>query len=171
MAVRIEYLLVLVFALLIAAVFGFTPTSRAAISGKADKEVQFENFQLFNLREDDASQKIQATKAVKYNKYITFNNVNVTDDLGHTIFSDTARYEEDLLLMKKNVKLLRDDGLAFSTESLNYDLKKKIITTLEPFLLEFNQTVIRGEKLVFKVDEKIISAYHVDASIWFEPNE
>ena len=171
MAVRIEYILIMVFALLIAAVFGFTPTSRAAISGKAEKEVQFENFQLFNLKENDSNQKIYASKATKYNKYIKFTNVNVTDDLGHTIFSDTARYEDDVLHMKKNVKVSRDDGIDFLTESLNYDLTKKLITTSEPFVLEVNRTIIRGDKLVFEVENKIISAYNVDASIWFEENK
>ena len=171
MAVRIEYILIMVFALLIVAVFGFTPTSRAAVSGKAEKEVQFENFQLFNLKEHDSNQKIYATKAIKYNKYINFTNVHLTDDLGHTIFSDTARYEDDVLHMKKNVKVSRNDGIDFLTESLNYDLTKKLITTSEPFVLEVNRTIIRGDKLVFEVEDKIISAYNVDASIWFEENQ
>ena len=171
MAIRIEYLLVLVFAMLIAAVFGFTPTSREAISGKLDKEVQFENFELFNLKTSDSSQKIYASNAVKYENYIKFNNVNVSDDLGHKLLSDTARYEEDLLSMNSNVKVSRDDGIDFRTENLSYDLKKKIITTLAPFTLEVNQSVIRGERLVLEVKNRVISADNVDASIWFDPKE
>jgi len=168
MAVRIEYLLVLVFAILLVAVFGFTPTSRAAISGKIEKEVQFENFELFNLREQDSSQKIHATNAVKYREYIKFDNVHVSDDLGHTVLSDRARYENDSLFMNQNVKVSRDDGLDFSTQSISYDLNKKIITTLTPFVLEVNQSIIRGDKLVFEVEKNIISASNVDASIWFD---
>ena len=170
MAVRIEYILIVVFALLLVAVFGFTPTSRVAISGKSEKEVQFENFQLFNLREKESSQTIRATSAVKYNTYINFNNVNVRNDLGDMIVSDKARYEDDLLYMNSNVKVSRNNGMKFSTESLNYDLKKKMITTLKPFLLEVNQSTIRGEALVFEVEKNIISAHNINASIWFEHN-
>ena len=167
MAVRIEYLLIMVFAILLASIFGFHPSSKEAISAKGQKEVEFDNFAVDNIKEDNSGRKIKASKAVKYKKYVDFRDVNVTDELGHTLLSDTAIYEGDTFYMNQNVKVSRADGIDFYSESLNYETKDKVVTTNEPFLLEFNKSIVRGRKLELEVDRDTISAYNVNASIVF----
>ena len=167
MAVRIEYLLIMVFVILLASIFGFHPSSKEAISAKGQKEVEFDNFSVDNIKEDNSGRKIKASKVVKYKKYVDFYDVNVTDELGHTLLSDTAIYEGDTFYMNQNVKVSRADGIDFYSESLNYETKDKIVTTNEPFLLEFNKSVVRGRKLELEVNRDTISAYNVDASIVF----
>ena len=168
MAVRIEYLLMMVFAILLVAIFGFNPSSKEAVSAaKGQKEVEFNVFSVHNIKEDNSGKKIEASKAVKYKKYIDFSDVNVTDELGHSLFSNRAVYEGDTLYMNQNVKLSRADGINFYSESLNYETKNKVVTTDAPFLLEFNKSVIRGEQLELEVERDTISAYNVNASIVF----
>ena len=167
MAVRIEYLLMMVFVILLASIFGFNPSSKEAISAKGQKDVEFDVFSVHNIKEDNSGREIKALKAVKYKQYIDFHDVNVTDELGHILFSNRAIYKGDTLYMNQNVKLSRADGISFYSERLNYATKDKIVTTSKPFLLEFNKSVIRGRKLKLEVDQDIISAYNVEASIWF----
>ena len=167
MAVRIEYLLMMVFAILLVSIFGVNPSSKEAISAKGQKEVEFDDFSVHNIKEDNSGKKIEASSAVKYKKYIDFYDVNVTDELGHTLVSNRAVYEGNTLYMNQNVKVSRADGIEFYSESLNYTTKDKIVTTDAPFLLEFNKSVIRGEKLELDVNRDSISAYNVNASIWF----
>ena len=167
MAVRIEYLLIMVFVILLASIFGFNPSSKEAVTSKGQKEVEFDNFSVDNIKEDNSGRKIKALKTVKYQRYVDFYDVNVTDELGHKLLSDTAIYEGDTLYMNQNVKVSRADGIDFYSESLNYAIKDKIVTTNEPFLLEFNKSVVRGRKLELEVDRDTISAYNVNASIVF----
>ncbi len=167
MAVRIEYLLVIVFIILLVGIFGFNPISKEAVTANGQKEVEFEFFSADNIKEDNSGREIRASKAVKYKQYIDFYDVNVSDELGHVLFSKKAIYKDNTIYMSQNVKLSRADGLDFYSKSLNYVTKDKIVTTNEPFLLEFNKSVIRGRKLKLEINSDTISAYNVDASIWF----
>ena len=167
MAVRIEYLLMLVFVILLAAIFGFHPSSKEAILAKGQKEVEFDNFLADSIKKDNSGKKIKALKAVKYKQYVDFYDVNVTDELGHKLLSKRAIYKGESLYMNQNVKVSREDGINFYTQSLNYETNKKIVTTDDAFLLEFNKSVVRGKKLELEVNQDIISAYHVEASIVF----
>ncbi len=171
MAVRIEYILTFIFLILVVAVFGFNPISKEGVSSKGEREVMFENSLFEDIKSDNTGRKIYSKKAVKYNNYVDFKEVNLTDELGHTLLSKKAIYARDSLFMSKSIKVSRDDGIDFFTESLNYNLKKKIISTEEPFLLEFNRTTIRGKRLNLYVDGKTITAYNIDAHIWFTPQE
>ena len=167
MAVRIEYLLMMVFAILLAAIFGFKPTSKEAIEAKGQREVEFKKFFAHTIKMDNSGREISASEAVKYKHYIDFQDVNVSDEIGHRIFAKRAIYKDSTLYMSQRVKLSRSDGVNFHTKSLNYDIKDRVVTTNEPFLLEFNKSVIRGEKLELAINKDTISAYNIEASIDF----
>ena len=169
MAVRIEYILMAAFTILIVSIFGFNPTSKEAISSKGEKEVEFTNFSLYTIKEDNTGRELHAVRGVKYTKYMDFEKVALNDEKGHAIHANKALYRDDIIYMNENVKVSRDDGIDFYTERLNYDLKKREIVTDEPFLLEYNRSVIKGQKLDIGVESKIISGYHVNAHIWFTP--
>ena len=61
--------------------------------------------------------------------------------------------------MQEHVKFIRKDGLTFSTESLTYDAKLKEIETTSPFLLEFNQSYIKGVALKYNSKKEELSNY------------
>jgi LPS export ABC transporter protein LptC len=171
MAVRIEYILSLAFVILVASMVGFTPESHKATSSKGEKEVSFENFALNIVKEKDEVEKLKAVKAIKYRNYIDFKDVNFTNEMGDTVLSKDGRYKQDLLHMYNNVHLSRDDGVNFYTDALNYDLKVKEIETEKPFLLDYNLSQVNGKKLTVFLNSKVISAYHVNAHIWFVGDE
>ncbi len=167
MAIRIEYLLMMVFAILLATFFGFNPHSKEAVTAKGQKEVEFEHFFANDIKEDNSGREISASKAVKYKQYIDFYNVKVSDELGHKLFAQKAIYKDDTLYMSQNVKLSRADGIKFYSKSLNYVIKDKVVITHEPFLLEFNKSIIKGSGFELKINQDTISAYNIDASIDF----
>ena len=169
MALRIEYILLLVFTILIVSIFGFNPVSKEAVTSKGEREAEFKNFSVYNLKEDNTGREIHAQKAVKYKDYIDFMEVNLTDEMGHTLLSKKAIYKNNLLYLHENIKISRNDGIDFFTNDLMYNLKSKEIISEEDFLLEFNQSTIKGKRLEFNVGGKTISGYNVDASIWFVP--
>ena len=167
MAVRIEYILILAFVILVASMVGFTPESHEASSSKGEREVAFENFALNIVKEKEEAEKLKAMKAIKYKGYIDFKDVNFTNEMGDTLLSKDAVYEQDFLYMYNDVHVSRDDGVDFYTDALNYDLKAKEIETEKPFLLDYNLSRVNGKKLTVFLNSKVISAYHVNAHIWF----
>jgi len=167
MAVRIEYILILAFVILVASMVGFTPESHEASSSKAEKEVAFENFSLTIVKEKEEAEKLKAMKAIKYRDYIDFKDVNFSNEMGDIVLSKDGRYKQDLLHMYNNVHLSRNDGMNFYTDALNYDLKTKEIETEKPFTLDYNLSQVNGKKLTVLFNSKVISAYQVNAHIWF----
>jgi LPS export ABC transporter protein LptC len=167
MAIRIEYLLVFVLTILLLSILGINPTSQAAKSSKGDKEIEFQNFSLYDIKKDDPSQVMSAQKMVKYENYLDMDDIDLQDESGYRLLSKKAIYEEEFVYMDKGVNVLRDDGLKFSTKSLNYNVKTKDIKTLKPFTLEFNSSIIQGENLALNMNSKIISADNIEAKIVF----
>ena len=160
-------MLMAVFTILVVSIFGFNPTSKEAISSKGEREVEFKNFYVYDIKEDDTGRQMHALEATKYKKYMSFKEVNLTDEQGHAIYSDKAQYKNDLLYMTNNVKVSREDGLDFFTDNLTYSLKTKEMRSEEAFLLEYNKSTIRGKNLELSVDDKYVSGDQIDASIWF----
>ncbi|HHD81640.1 MAG TPA: LPS export ABC transporter periplasmic protein LptC [Campylobacterales bacterium] len=167
MAVRIEYFLLLLLGILVASIIGINPSSHDAKSSKGEKEIEFENFSLYNIQEDESMEEIFAEKLVKYPNHLEMSDINLKDEEGYQLFSNEAVYEEEHIYMDSGVKILSDDGLKFITTTLNYNVETKDIETQEPFLLEYNASIIKGENLVLNMNSKIISADNIDAKIYF----
>ncbi|CAA6803748.1 MAG: Unknown protein [uncultured Sulfurovum sp.] len=167
MAIRIEYLLVLMLIILLLSILGINPKSQIAKSSKGDKEVEFQNFSLYDIKKDDPSQVISALKMIKYENYLDMESIDLRDESGYRLLSKKAIYEDDFVYMDRGVNVLRDDGLKFSTKSLNYNVKTKDIKTLKPFMLEFNSSIIQGENLALNMESKNISADNIEAKIFF----
>lgn len=165
MAIRIEYLLFLMIVLLLVSIWGIHPKSLIAQSPKGDKEVIFQNFSLYDIKIDKPSEVVSASKMIKYKNYVVMDEIDLKEGRAYRLLSNQAVYEKNFVHMNKGVHILRDDGLKFSTESLDYNLKSKDIKTLKPFVLEFNSSIIKGENLALNMDSKEISADNINAKI------
>ena len=167
MAIRIEYLLILTLGLLLFSIVNINPSSQVAKTSKGDKEIEFQNFSLFDIKKNEPLQTMSAAKMLKYQNYLAMDKIDLKDENGYRILSQKAIYEEEYIYMDKGVNILRDDGLKFSTKSLNYNVETKEIKTLKPFMLEFNSSIIQGENLALNMNDKKITADNVEAKIVF----
>jgi len=168
MVLRIEYLLLLVLLILGATLLWINPKSQLATSVKGDKEIAFQNFSFYDIKESKPSDSVSASKMVKYENYVALDNIDLQDESGYRILSNKAIYENELVQMDKGVTILRSDGLKFSTNSLNYNLKTKDIRSVKAFMLEFNASIIQGENLALNMNSKIITADNIEAKIVLE---
>jgi len=154
--------------ILAATLLWINPKSQLATSVKGDKEIAFQNFSLYKIQKDKPSSIVSASKMVKYEKYIEMDEIDLEDENGYRILSNKAIYENEFVHMNKGVNILRNDGLKFSTKSLNYNMETKDITTVKPFILEFNASIIQGENLALNMNNKIITADNIEAKIVIE---
>ena len=167
MAMRIEYLLVFMLVILLLSILGINPTSKVAKSAKGDKEIEFQKFSLYDIKKDESSQVMSALKMVKYENYLDMDEIDLQDESGYRLLSKKAIYEDEFVYMDKGVNVIRNNGLRFSTKSLNYNVDTKDIKTIKPFILEFNSSIIQGQNLVLNMKSNEISADNIEAKIVF----
>ena len=166
MVLRIEYILFLGLVVLIASILGINPSSQSAIQVTNEKEILFQNFSLVELKENTIGQQLSAKETIKYKTHLDFKEIDLRDEMGHNIKAKEGVYKDDIVYMKENIHLTRKDGLSFTTENLNYNLKTKEMQTFSPFILELNESSIKGTNLMFYLKTKEIRADNIDARIY-----
>lgn len=171
MAIRIEYLLLILIGILLMSIMGINPSSKEAISSKGEKELAFENFFLSDIKEHEASQEMFSKEMVKYQNYLEMSEIDLKDEQGYRLLSNKAIYENEYVYMDMGVNVLHEDGFKLTTKSLNYNLDTKEIKTVKPFFLEFNRSRVHGENLALNIENKSISADKIQAFIYFVPEE
>lgn len=142
MALRIEYLLFLVVLILLLSVIGIHPSSELAKVATQKKELEFQNFSLYEIEKEKSA---------------------------YEISSKEAFYELNILYMNQGVNILRDDGLSFTSNQLKYNTKTKDITAVKSFVLEFTGTRIQGDNLALNMKNRKITADNIKAKILLEP--
>jgi len=85
MALRIEYLLVFMLVILLLSIMGINPISQVAKSSKGDKEIEFQNFSLYDIQKDEPSQVMSALKMVKYENYLDMDEIDLKDENGYRL--------------------------------------------------------------------------------------
>ena len=108
---------------------------------------------------------------VKHQNYLDMDEIDLKDENGYRLLSKKAIYEEDYVYMDQGVNVIRDDGLKFTTKSLNYNVETKDVKTVHPFRLEFNSSIILGDNLELNTETKKVTADHIEASIYFIPQK
>ena len=167
MVLRIEYILIIVLAILALSIIGINPASQLAIKSKGDREILFQNFSLCEYKENTLGKQILAKEAVKYKTHLDLKNMNLNDENGHRILADEVSYKDSSVYMNKNVTFTSKEGLLFSTENIYYKLKDKLVKSTTSFILDFNGSRIVGENLEYSMMSKDISADNIHASILF----
>ena len=167
MVIRIEYLLLLLLVILVFSIMGINPSSQSAIQSQGDKEIFFQKFSLFELKEGELGKQIFASETTKYVTHLDLKNIHLNDEDGHVLLANKATYQNNSVFLEENITLTANNGLMFSTESLNYELKEKIAMSSKPFLLDFNGSTIRGKNLAYSIKTKEVSADSINASILF----
>jgi LPS export ABC transporter protein LptC len=167
MVIRIEYILLIVLAILAFSIIGINPASQSAIKSKGDREILFQNFSLSEFKEENLGKKILAQEAIKYTTHFDLKDINLKDELGHTLLAKNVRYQNNSVYMDQNVTLKSKEGLTFSTENIYYKLKDKLVKSTASFTLDFNGSQIKGENLEYSMMSQDISADNIRASIVF----
>jgi LPS export ABC transporter protein LptC len=171
MVLRIEYLLITVSLILIFSIIGINPSSQSAIKSDGTREILFENFSLFEVKEESLGNKISASEAIKYKTHFDFKDINLSDANGDKIVATRATYKDRAVYMESNITITAQNGLLFSTENINYQLSRKVLKSETPFTLDFNGSRIEGKNLVYSMKSKEISADNIHASISFVSKE
>ena len=165
MAVRIEFVLLVVLMIVFGFIFFSKTENIKAVKSSSTSELLFEDFSLVELNESGVSHQLISSIALKDRKFFTLSDINITYDQTQHLCAKEARYEDDTIHLKDDVILERDDGISFSSEHLKYLVDDEILHIDSNFSLEINGSLIVGENLTYSLDEKSISADNISAKI------
>lgn len=168
MAIRIEFILLLVLFMVIGVIFLSKTEDIKAIKSTSTSELLFENFSLVELGEQGVTHQLISSKALKDRKFFILSDINITYDNAQHLSAKEARYEKDTIHLKDDVILSRDDGISFASNHLEYHVNEEKLHIDSEFSLEINGSIIKGKNLYYHLEDKNISADGVSAKIILE---
>ncbi|WP_331775766.1 LPS export ABC transporter periplasmic protein LptC [Sulfurospirillum sp. 1612] len=108
-------------------------------------------------------------KVEKYKAYDKFYQIDVLykDKLNliSTLISDKALLRDSILYFTENVKYTRSDDLALNTQSVQYNLKTKVLSSKTSFELIKKDMKTIGDSFIYQMQEGIIEAKNVKSTI------
>ena len=165
MAVRIEYILLLVLFIIFGFIFLSKTEDIKAVKSTSTKELVFKDFSLIELGEQGITHQMISSKALKDKKFFTLSDINITYNEIQHLYAKEARYEKDIIHLKNEVILSRNDGIYFNSEHLKYTVKTQKLYIDSNFSLDINGSIIVGKNLCYSLDDKNISADNISAKI------
>ncbi|MCH9740130.1 MAG: LPS export ABC transporter periplasmic protein LptC [Epsilonproteobacteria bacterium] len=168
MVLRIEYVLLLAVALVFGVLLFQKPSDISAIESNSSKELTFKNFSLIEVTETGVSNQLVSSQAVKYKSHFELDDINISYQKNHHLLAKKAIYRDDFIYLNDDIILKRDDGIAFTTQKLEYSLKDKNIHTTNEFQIDINESSVKGENLRYDFKQKSVSADKIHAKIVFE---
>lgn len=129
-------------------------------------KIEMENIKDFEISEKKIIRESSAKKVVRYKDKDVFNHIEmnfVQEDFIYSVKSNKGEYKKDIITLNENVNIERNDGLKFTTELINYDVKNKIFWGDDPFTYTSKFLNANGYGLVYDVKNKDIKSNKIHA--------
>ncbi len=131
--------------------------------------------EIYGLKDYEIDKNV--TRITKAKKVVRFKNEDRAmevemllkrDDKAYGIKADSAKYQNDKIILSKNVIFKQDDNLDFKTDEAIYDIKQKTISTNKTFNAKFNQLNVVGVSLLYHLNDNNISIEKINAKYRLE---
>ena len=166
MVLRIEYILLISLGVLSFFIFIEKPHSIKLIESNCSKEALFREFSLVDINQNGIKNELIASEGIKYRDYFEAKYINITHEKIYHVIAQKAIYIKNLVSLENNITLKKDNKMEFQTNSLKYNMKKKIAYTEDGFMMNTNGTTIRGTNLKYDLSIGKISADKIHASMY-----
>ena len=165
MALRVEYIVVFItivtlsFSLLV----DIKKEQKTIESEKKDLQ-----FGATIFREVDRNATISsafAVSGVRVNDVLKLKKIKFSNNDISYLIGDRSTYENSVIVVEGNVKMLAKNGLYCETQKARYIKKTRVIDLLEPFEGTMNQNKLIGDSLRYYIDEKRVFVENPIATI------
>ncbi len=170
MALSIKHILIILFAVTLAAIFFLKPHQTGRVEKKGVPQIMFFDFKSFEITANGVESIGRGLMAEKFARLMKIKSPyfkRLTPHGSESVESKEAIYTENRsLLFKKNVKLWREDGWSITTDRINFNIKKKIYSTQGlPFVAHYGESVVEGKNMVYYQKSGKIKADSIKANI------
>jgi len=119
----------------------------------------------YSITKDGISSIAVAARVLRYDTHDEFYDVEILrkqkDNLQDNLRADVGNLVKDDLELSGNVRYENSDGVKFSSEDAQYNLKTKEFKTDKNFILEDNRSITYGSSLVYQSKEGKIYANNI----------
>jgi len=165
MVLRVEYILLISLGILSFFIFIEQPNSIDVIESNSSKEALFRDFSLVDINQNGIENELRATEAIKYKNSLEARDINITHEKVYHVLAQKAIYTKNIIYIEDNITLKKDNEMEFQTDSLKYNMKEKIAYTEDGFMMDINDSKIRGIHLRYDLNRGEISADRINASM------
>ncbi len=121
--------------------------------------IEFTGLQGCSIDEDGISERIVASKALKFKTHDELYDLNTSfqkKDITHHLSALQARYKNDHLYLKGNVLYENNQSLHIKSEELEYNVKTKIVKGSSAFTLTSNKGIMIGDSFEYDMNNEAL---------------
>ena len=131
-------------------------------AGEKQPDIEIYGVKSYDITPKGVSSFILADRVERYKNFDKLYNIKALhmgiSGLIDTLKANQGLYAKNTLYLDKNVKYARSDNLALNTNSLRYDLKDKILSSNNPFVLIRENVTTHGSAFTYDMQKGIIRA-------------
>ena len=95
----------------------------------------------------------------------TMREIRYHTDKINLLQANEGRYKGDYIYLDGNVSVNQKSGFDYKTENAIYNQASEVLNIISPFEAYMNDTIIKGDRLIYKYREKIAVAKNIDAEV------
>lgn len=142
----------------------FTPDYTMLDKNKEIPQIELSNFTLYEISQKGIDRILEGDEGKKFETRYVITSAKFSDNtktLFHSIRSDHANYQNDLLKVDGNVHYVRQDGLEFRSKEGTYDANRSLIQTQGSFVITQQANRVTGTTLKYNTKQDTVSADRV----------
>jgi len=121
-------------------------------------------FVMYELNSTGLSTLMSGDKALRYKDRYVVNKIDFTDSSRKFISNlkaDLGIYKDNVIDLKGNVTLLREDGLSLNSELITYNRKSLIAKTDKKYTALMEENKMQGDSIIYDIKNKKIKSKNV----------
>ena len=110
------------------------------------------DFVMHELNDKGLKTFMTGDKTLRYKDRYTVDSIDFTDESkGHisNMKADKGLYKDDIVDLKGNISYVREDGLAFESQTMTYNTKTAIATTQSDYVAFRGESTMKGASLEY----------------------
>ncbi len=122
------------------------------------------NFIMYELNEKGLQTFMTGDKTLRYSDRYTVDKIDFTDDSkGHisNMKADTGLYKDNMVDLNGNISYVREDGLAFETQTMTYNTKTSVAKTDSDYVAFRGKSTMKGSSLEYNSIKNKIKSKNV----------
>ena len=165
MGSRVEYFLVAVIVLI--AIISFNSNIKPLKVEKSYKNLkssEINEFTEFEINATELLHTLKAKNAYEENKKWYIKDINITNSSIKSLTAKNSVYDQNRIILNNDVKVLKKDGIEYSSQKAIYNTNSKRLLTPNKFIIKREVNIVKGKELIYNAKEKATTAKDVNGT-------
>jgi len=168
MAVKIEWILTLVIVVILAFAYDFKVKNKSIHQqSTVSKNLEFYDISFTKVDTYDVLSVVDTTYGVLYGSVLNAYHIIYKDEHIDKLSAQKGIFVDNYLYLEGNISVYQKDNFSCFTQNAIYDKKLSILSVPKEFIVKLNGSTIKGKKLLYDIQTKLLKASHIEASLEF----